>query len=102
MPDNLSYLPKYGVLLIGEDTQKNQIDKLWAYDVRSRRLTRIFSAIYGAETTSPFWHANINGHGYVTTVIQHPYGESDRDKVQAPQEMESYVGYLGPFPALDN
>ena len=101
MPDNLSYLPKYGTLLIGEDTSHHQNDFLWSYNVHTKELQRIATTPYGSETTSPFWHANINGHGYVTMVTQHPFGESDSDKATGPSDFESYVGYIGPFPALD-
>jgi len=101
MPDNITYLPKYGILMVGEDTKDNQVDKIWAYDVNSKKLTRVFSAPYGAEVTSPFWHTNINGFGYMTVVVQHPYGETDKDKAMSIDDTESYVGYMGPFPALD-
>lgn len=100
-PDNLSYLPKYKVLVIGEDTGRHQNDAVWAYDVETKTLQRIATTPYGSETTSPFWHPNINGFGYVTLVTQHPFGESDEDKITSPQDRESYVGYIGPFPALD-
>lgn len=100
-PDNLTYLPKYKVLVIGEDTGRHQNDYVWAYDVESGILQRIASTPYGAETTSPFWHQNINGFGYLTLVTQHPFGESDEDKITSPQDRESYIGYIGPFPALD-
>jgi hypothetical protein len=33
-------------------------------------------------------------------VIQHPYGESDEDKLSDPSDARAYVGYLGPMPAL--
>lgn len=100
-PDNVSYLPRYGMLLIGEDTSKHQNDLIWAFDVRTGQLQRIASTPYGSETTSPFWHMNINGYGYSTFVTQHPFGESDSDKISAPEDFESYVGYIGPFPVLD-
>jgi uncharacterized protein len=100
MPDNLSYLPKYGMLLIGEDTSHHQNDMLWAYNVKTQALQRIATTPFGSETTSPFWHTNVNGYGYVTMVTQHPFGESDSDKAASAADFESYVGYIGPFPAL--
>jgi uncharacterized protein len=100
MPDNLSYLPKYGMLLIGEDTSHHQNDMLWAYNVKTQELQRIATTPFGSETTSPFWHTNINGYGYVTMVTQHPFGESDAGKAAGAADFESYVGYIGPFPAL--
>ena len=33
-------------------------------------------------------------------VIQHPYGESDEDKLKDAADARAYVGYVGPFPAL--
>lgn len=103
-PDNLTYLPKSNILIIGEDTKLHQNDIIWAYDVEKKKLTRIFSTPYGSETTSPFWYPNINGFGYLMGVVQHPYGESDQDKRKDKsntKEIESTVGYFGPFPALD-
>ncbi|WP_295405332.1 alkaline phosphatase PhoX [uncultured Thiocystis sp.] len=100
-PDNLTYLPKYKSLIIGEDTSGHQNDYVWNYDLNTKRLTRIATTPFGAETTSPFWHANINGFGYLTLVTQHPYGESDEDQAQSPDDKESHVGYIGPFPPLD-
>jgi uncharacterized protein len=32
--------------------------------------------------------------------VQHPYGESDSDKLVDPADARAYVGYLGPFPAV--
>ncbi|MCU7809060.1 MAG: DUF839 domain-containing protein, partial [Candidatus Thiodiazotropha sp. (ex Semelilucina semeliformis)] len=100
-PDNITYLPQYGQLVIGEDSgasgdgsNAGYFDRdlgnfIWAFDVKSETLTRIATAPAGAETTSPYWNANINGWGYLMMVNQHPDGA------------ESEVGYVGPFPQLD-
>lgn len=101
MPDNVSYLPKYGILLIGEDSRKNQIDSIWAYNINNNKPARIMTTRYGAEATSPFWHSDINGWGYITAVVQHPFGETDKDKARTSGDKESIVGYIGPFPALN-
>ena len=100
-PDNLTYIPGYGTLIIGEDTGSgHQNDAIWAMNTDSGALTRIFSTPYGSETTSPYWYADVNGHGYLTAVVQHPYGESDEDKLTDTADARAYVGYIGPFPAL--
>src|SRR3546814_19538453 len=71
-------------LLIGEDSgDEHQNDAIWAYNVESGELTRIASTPYGAETTSLYYYPNVNDFGYIMAVIQHPYGESDSDKVSA-------------------
>jgi len=33
--------------------------------------------------------------------VQHPYGESDEDKLTNPDQARAYTGYIGPFPAMD-
>lgn len=102
-PDNLTYLPKYRTLVIGEDTGRHQNDALWSYHVPSGRLTRILTTPYGAEVTSPYWVPNLGGHGYLISAVQHPYGESDQTKVSeaGASGVASWIGVIGPFPALD-
>jgi hypothetical protein len=102
-PDNVTYLPGYDTLIIGEDTGSgHQNDLIWAYNLTSKSLTRIESTPYGSETTSPYFYPNINGWGYMMSVIQHPYGESDTDKVDSGSSARrAYTGYVGPFPRMD-
>jgi len=100
-PDNLTYLPGYNTLIIGEDTGSgHQNDAIWSMNTVSGEITRIFSTPYGSETTSPYWYSDINGHGYLMAVVQHPYGESDEDKLSDAADARAYVGYIGPFPSL--
>lgn len=101
-PDNLTFIPGQNTLIIGEDSDDgHQNDVVWAMDMGSKSLTRILSTPYGAEATSVDWYPNLNGHGYLVAVVQHPYGETDEDKLQDPAEANAYVGYIGPFPALN-
>ena len=106
-PDNLSFLEGYGMLLIGEDTDMHPNDFIWAYDIDSGDMTRILTAPYGAETTSPFWYKDFGGHGYIITTIQHPFGEVDATDPDynigasaSDADKESYIGYVGPLPKL--
>lgn len=100
-PDNLTYIPGYNTLIIGEDTgEGHQNDAIWSMNLETAALTRVFSTPYGSETTSPYWYPDVNGHGYLMAVVQHPYGESDEDKLQDAADAQAYVGYIGPFPAL--
>lgn len=48
---------------------------LWAYDYATQNLTRIATSPYGSEYTSVDWY-EIGKFGYLTAVVQHPYGES--------------------------
>lgn len=101
-PDNVSVLEGYDVLVIGEDTGSgHQNDVIWAYDLNDGTLARIQTTPYGSETTSPYFYKDVNGFGYMMSVIQHPYGESDEDKQAVPEESNAYTGYVGPFPKLD-
>jgi len=100
-PDNISFMPGQKMLLIGEDaTTAHQNDMVWAFNTEDKTLTRIASTPYGAETTSLYYYPDLNGFGYVMTVVQHPYGESDQDKVaEDSAERRSYLGYIGSLPA---
>ena len=96
-PDNLTFIPGYKTLIIGEDTGQHQNDMIWGYNVETEELTRIQTTPYGSETTSPYWYPDINGFSYMMSVIQHPFGESDQDAMKVPEEARGYTGYLGPF-----
>ncbi|MBK1635417.1 PhoX family protein [Rhodovulum adriaticum] len=99
-PDNVTFMTGTNTLIIGEDTGSgHQNDAIWALDMDTAELTRIMTTPYGSETTSPYYYPNINGWGYLTAVIQHPYGESDEDKLADPADAMAYFGYVGPFPA---
>ena len=98
-PDNLTFIPGYATMLIAEDsTSGHQNNALWAYDVSRKTVTRVVSAPYGAEVTSPYVYPDINGWAYIMTVIQHPYEKSDADKYQVGSLADrAYTGYLGSF-----
>ncbi len=106
-PDNLAFIRGYDTLIIGEDSYDgHRNDYVWAYDIVTRKLTRILSAPYGAETTSVYVYPNINGFAYVKSVVQHPYREgSDTGLINDDPEgigaMRAYDGYIGPLPALE-
>jgi hypothetical protein len=94
-PDNVTYKPGSNLLLIGEDTGYHQNDAVWAFDTKTNQLTaRVATTPFGSETTSPMFQAPINGFSYINFVTQHPYGESDKDKIQSPDDVQSYVGYM--------
>ena len=94
-PDNVTYKAGSNLLLIGEDTGYHQNDMVWAFDTETNTLTaRVITTPFGSETTSPYFQEPINGYSYINFVIQHPYGESDRDKVKNPDDVQSYVGYM--------
>jgi uncharacterized protein len=94
-------MPGYDTLIIGEDTGAgHQNDMVWAYDLNASRLTRLQTTPYGSETTSPYFYPDINGFAYLMSVVQHPYGESDADKLEEPGQLSAYTGYFV-FPAMN-
>ncbi|WP_456058083.1 hypothetical protein [Campylobacter hominis] len=100
-PDNVTYINGTGTLIIGEDTGSgHQNDYIWSYDIQKDKLTRILTTPYGSETTSPYYYKNIGGFGYIIAVVQHPYGESDEDRLQNSSDARAYTGYIGPFPVI--
>lgn len=100
-PDNLTFITGYDTLLIGEDTTDgHQNDVVWALNLTTREMTRIFSTPYGAETTGIYFYPNLGGHAYIKAQVQHPYGESDEDKAPDANAKQAYVGYIGPLPAM--
>jgi secreted PhoX family phosphatase len=98
-PDNLTFIAGRRTLIIGEDsTDGHQNDVVWSYDLREKALTRILTTPYGAETTSVYYYPDFADSSYIVSVVQHPYGESDTDKLSDPAEKHSYFGVIGPLP----
>jgi len=94
-PDNVTYKAGSNLLIIGEDTGYHQNDMVWAFDTSTNTLTsRVATTPFGSETTSPYFQKPINGFTYMNFVTQHPFGESDSDKVTNPDDIQSYVGYM--------
>jgi len=96
-PDNVTFIPGFKTLIIGEDTGKHQNDMIWSFNVESKSLTRIATTPYGSETTSPYFYRNVNGFSYMMTAVQHPFGESDQDELKDIDESRGYTGYFGPW-----
>ncbi|GAB3684340.1 alkaline phosphatase PhoX [Salinisphaera aquimarina] len=102
-PDNITYMPGYHTLIIGEDSGSgHQNDMVWAYNTTDKKLTRIETTPYGSESTSIYFYPDYNGFAYLMSVVQHPYGESDSDKLETADQARGYTGYIGPFPALED
>jgi secreted PhoX family phosphatase len=103
-PDNLTFLPGYGLLMIAEDTKRHPNAVLWAYDVRQRTLVPVARAPFGGEMTGIHWIPDLHGHGYLTLAVQHPYGELPKGTPIPPgitdADKRAFTGYIGPFPSL--
>lgn len=103
-PDNLTLLPGYGLLMVAEDTRRHAHAALWAHDLRTRERVRVLVAPTGGEITGIHWIPDLGGFGYLTAVVQHPWGELGKDAVIPPEITEddkrAFTGVIGPFPSL--
>lgn len=71
-PDNLKYSEKLRTLFIGEDSNTHVNNFLWAYNVDTKKLSRVLSTPAGAESTGLHAVDEINGWTYVMSSFQHP------------------------------
>ena len=71
-PDNLKFSEKLRTLFIGEDSSTHVNNFIWAYNVDTKKLSRIASMPSGAEATGLGVIDNLNGWMYITANIQHP------------------------------
>ena len=110
-PDNLKFSEKMRTLFIGEDSSTHVNNFLWAYNVDTRKLSRLMSMPSGAEATGLHVADDINGWTYIMTNFQHAgdWIPAQHGKVQAtldPLVRANYkdrfgaaVGYLTADPA---
>ncbi|MCB9683452.1 MAG: DUF839 domain-containing protein [Alphaproteobacteria bacterium] len=106
-PDNLTFLPGHHLLMVAEDTKwgKGHVNAvLWAVDVRDGSKQRLLVAPPGGEVTGIHWIPDLLGHGYLTTVVQHPWSEMPKDQPVpdgiTDEDRRAFTGYFGPFPSL--
>jgi secreted PhoX family phosphatase len=90
-PDNLSFSPSSRYLFIGEDSSKHVNNYLWAYDIDSGDLIRLFSVPAGAEVAGLEVIENLNGFMYLLLNYQHPGG-----KGAATDDLESALDAANP------
>ena len=71
-PDNVKFSEKLRTLFIGEDSATHVNNFVWAYNVDSKKLSRILSVPAGAEATGLEMVDNLNGFSYLMGNFQHP------------------------------
>ena len=89
-PDNLRYVDSIRTLFLGEDTSRRNNNYVWAYNIDTKKLSRILSVPMNAEATGLTVVPNQNGFAYITSNFQHP-GE-DRGKVFWVDPLANYTG----------
>lgn len=96
--DNLSYSEEMRTLFIGEDSSKHINNFVWAYDIDTKKLSRILSVPAGAEATGLQVADDRNGFSYIMSNFQHPGDELDTYKPTAisitalKDEVNKYIG----------
>jgi secreted PhoX family phosphatase len=105
-PDNIKFSTSTRTVFVGEDTARRNNNYVWAFNLDTRRLSRILSVPRAAEATGLQVVENLNGHAYVMSNFQHP-GEADQminpgDDVLLPllkskwkDLKRSAIGYIG-------
>ena len=77
-PDNLKFSEKLRTLFIGEDSGNHLNNFLWAYNVDTKKLSRLLSCPAGAESTGLHAVDEINGWTYILSNFQHAGDEWNR------------------------
>ncbi|MGK0674099.1 MAG: alkaline phosphatase PhoX [Halothiobacillaceae bacterium] len=118
--DNLFYSETMRTLFIGEDSGMHVNNYLWAYNVDTKKLSRILNVAAGAESTGLQVVDDLNGHAYIMANNQHqgdwistqPAALTARLEAKADQlwgrnhrgtlnyRLEAHVGYIGGMPAI--
>ena len=75
--DNLKYAENLRTLFIGEDTSRRNNNYVWAFNIDTRKLSRILSVPMYGEATGLQVVENLNGFSYIMSNFQHP-GEQDQ------------------------
>ncbi|WP_248924631.1 alkaline phosphatase PhoX [Paenibacillus hamazuiensis] len=111
-PDNLSYSEDLRTLFIGEDSGMHANNYVWAYQIDTKKLSRILTTPAGAEATGLQDVDNLNGFRYIMSNIQHPGDEMilpDALKAQVEPLINKYwdnkrsgsVGYISGVPTME-
>jgi secreted PhoX family phosphatase len=77
-PDNVKFSDEMRTLFIGEDTSRRNNNYVWAFNVDTRKLSRILSVPMYAEATGLQVLDDVNGFAYVMSNFQHP-GEQEQN-----------------------
>jgi len=107
-PDNLRYVDSIRTLFLGEDTSRRNNNYVWAYNIDTKKLSRILSVPMAAEATGLTVVPNQSGFAYITSNFQHPgedkiknYTGGDKEEVLGllntnwNQRTEAAIGYIG-------
>ena len=108
-PDNIFFSDKMRTLFVGEDSGTHVNNYVWAYNVDTKKLTRILTNVAGAEATGLQVVDDMNGFGYIMSNSQH-HGDyiktmnaADKEALDALGTINKFdgsFGYIGGLPAI--
>jgi len=107
-PDNLLYIG-HNTLLISEDTTKHVNNMTWAYNTKTKKMTRIASLPIGAEVAGVD-KGIVDNKAFLFLNIQHPFKDNpeaqDNSKPNSKliedatdEQLKAIVGYIDGIPA---
>ena len=107
-PDNITYIG-HDTLLISEDTKYHVNNMSWAYNTKTKAMTRVASLPIGAEVTGVDKGA-VGGKGLLFINAQHPFKDSPKNaKGEKPnnallenatdEQLKAFIGYIDGIPA---
>ncbi|MGG0239582.1 PhoX family protein [Bacillus rhizoplanae] len=82
-PDNLTFSNDLNTLFIGEDSSMHTNNFVWAYNVKTKQLSRILSVPAGAEATGLRAVDDANGFRYILSNYQHPGEDLEGKQITA-------------------
>jgi secreted PhoX family phosphatase len=105
--DNIFFSEGLRTLFVGEDSGTHVNNYVWAYNVDTKKLTRILSSTAGAENTGLQVLDDLNGFGYIMGNNQHwgdlPSTVPAALKTELAAKIDKFyapVGYIGGLPAI--
>lgn len=105
--DNLFYSSRARTLFIGEDSGTHVNNFVWAYNIDTKKLSRILSTPAGAESTGLQVVENMNGFAYIMSNAQHQGDfiktmDKELQSKVAPKidTFQAPVGYIYGIPGL--
>jgi len=105
--DNVFFSDKMRTLFIGEDSGTHTNNFVWAYNIDTKKLSRLLSLPAGAEATGLQVVDNQNGHAYIMSNAQHlaDFTKTTPDSLKnalSPKidKFNAPFGYIGGMPGI--
>jgi hypothetical protein len=86
-PDNIKYSEGMRTLFIGEDTSRRNNNYVWAFNIDTRKLSRILSVPMYAEATGLQAVDDLNGFSYIMSNFSTPLKKARRESSWGPTKL---------------